>query len=241
VRDTAGNRAAPAALKLMLWLSPAFPVGSFAYSHALEWAAEAGDLPGRDALTAWIEALLQHGSVRNDAVLLAASWRAAQLRDGDALRLADELGRAYAGSRERYLETTAQGTAFMIAVRAAWSNDTLENLAGALAVPDAGQPMPVVAYPVAVGLAAAAHDIGLEETLAAYLTAVVASLVSAAIRLSVIGQTAGQTILAALLPSISALSLSAAASTPDALGGCAFRSEIAAMRHETQYTRLFRT
>ena len=98
-----------------------------------------------------------------------------------------------------------------------------------------------VAYPVAVAAAAAGHDLPLETSLQAFALAFLANLTSAAVRLGPIGQTAGQTILAALLPRVRALAREAARSALADLGSAAFRSDIAAMRHETQYSQLFRS
>ena len=222
-----------AGLPLMVWLSPAFPVGAFAYSHALEWAAEAGSLPNSSALEAWLEDLLGHGAPRHDCILLAASWRAMRAADHDALAELNELALALAGSKERYLETSALGTAFLIAIATSWPHRDIAALNWARD--------DKVAYPVAVGLAAAAHDQDLGATLDAYLMALVGNLVSASIRLSVLGQTDGQRIVAKLLAPIRQLGREVADSTIDDLGSAAFISDIAAMRHETQPTRLFRT
>lgn len=222
-----------AGLPLMVWLSPAFPVGAFAYSHALEWAVEAGRLPNADALEGWLSDLLGHGAPRNDCILLAASWRALRAADHKGLAEINGLALALAGSKERHLETSAQGTAFLIAIATSWPHPGIAGLNWARDIP--------VAYPVAVGLVAAAHDQDLGATLDAYLMALVSNLVSACIRLSVLGQTDGQRIVASLLAPIRQLGRDAADSTLDDLGSAAFISDIAAMRHETQTTRLFRT
>jgi urease accessory protein len=224
---------AEAPLPLFVWLSPAFPVGAFAYSHGLEWAVETGAVRDAATLQAWIADLLEHGSGRNDAVLLAASFRAT--RDGDDTALAEvaELAVALQPSAERHLEATAQGNAFIAAARAAWPCPAFDRLARAW---DGD-----VAYPVALGVAAAGHGIGLAQTLETALLAFVANLVSAALRLGAIGQTDGQRVTAALLPAVRAAAGFAAASTLDDIGGAAFRSDIASLRHETQYTRLFRS
>lgn len=222
-----------AALPLMVWLSPAFPVGAFAYSHALEWAAEAGRLPDAASLDAWIRDLLSHGAPRNDCVLLAGTWRAMRAADHAGLAEINELALALAGSKERHLETSAQGTAFLIAIATSWPHASITALNWARDHK--------VAYPVAVGLVAAAHAQDLGATLDAYLMAVVGNLVSVSIRLGVLGQTDGQRIVASLLPVIRELGRDAADSTLDDLGSAAFISDIAAMRHETQTTRLFRT
>ena len=217
----------------MVWLSPAFPVGAFAYSHGLEWAVETGDVRDAETCRSWIADLLAFGSGRNDAVLLAAAWRAAAAHDDAMLHAVAELAAALQPSSERRLETTAQGNAFVTAVRAAWPTATIEMLKGAWE----GD----VAYPVALGTAAAGHGIGLRPTLDAFLLGFVSNIVSAVVRLGPIGQTDGQRILAALLPAIAETAAFAEASTLDDLGSCAFRSDIASMRHETQYTRLFRS
>jgi urease accessory protein len=213
-----------ALLRLMAWLSPAFPTGAFAYSHGLEWAVGAGDVADGADLESWIGDLLRHGSGRNDAILLRHAHRAAAMPQ----RLADiaELAAALAVSRERHAETLDIGRAFAAAA-AAWSS--LEGL------PDE------IPYSVAVGAFAGRHRITEDDAALAYLQAFAASLVSAAVRLIPLGQSAGLRVLAALEPAI----LEAAAATREAalddLGGCVFRADLAAMRHETQYTRLFRS
>lgn len=224
---------AASSLPLMVWFSPAFPVGAFAYSHGLEWAVETGAI--HDAATArgWIGDLLDTGSGRNDAILLAAAYRAAAASDEAALRDVAELGVALQPTAERRLEATAQGNAFVTAARASWPCAAFDLLSSAW-------PGDVV-YPVAVGVAAAGHGIDLRPTLDAAMLAFVANLVSAAVRLGAIGQTDGQRVTAALLPTVRSTAAAAAVATLDDLGGAAWRSDIASARHETQYTRLFRS
>lgn len=225
---------APAALyRLMAWLSPAYPVGAFSYSAGLEWAVEAGDVAGAESLQGWISALLRHGSLACDAGLLAHAHRAAEDDDAAALVAVAELANALASSRERHLETTAQGAAFLAATRAAWPCAALDRLA---AVPDG-----TLTYPVAVGVAAAGHGVARAAALSAFLHASAGSLISAGVRLVPLGQTDGQRILAALEPAVAETATRAAAVALDEVGGAAFRADIAGMRHETQYTRLFRT
>jgi urease accessory protein len=225
------DRGAP--LPLMIWLSPAFPVGGFAYSHGLEWAVEAGDISDPKSLRGWLVELLLHGAPRNDAILFAESFRAAEARDWCALADANALAVALANSAERRLETTAQGSAFVAAARGPWDCEALRRLDQAAD----GR----IAYPVAVAAAASGHGLPLQASLEAFVLAQTANLVSAALRLGPIGQTEGQKILAALLPRIRVLAREAETAGLAGLGGCAFRSDIAAMRHETQYSRLFRS
>jgi urease accessory protein len=211
-----------ALLRLLAWLSPAFPTGAYAYSHGLEWAVECGDITDGETLRVWLADVLTHGSGRNDAILLRHAHRAS---DSDALRAIAELAGAIAPSRERRAETLDQGTAF-IAAAAAWHPPELPAH---------------IAYPVAVGALAGRHGIAEDATTAAYLQAFAANLISAAVRLVPLGQSTGLRVLAALEPTILQVAEASRAATLDDLGGCAFRSDLAAMLHETQYTRLFRS
>jgi urease accessory protein len=153
------------------------------------------------------------------------------LRDSRRVGEVNELALALATSRERRLETATQGNAFLLAIRKSWPCDTLELL-------DAGED---VAYPVAVALAAAGHDLPLDATLHMYCLGFVSNLVSAAIRLGIIGQSGGQGVIAALLRLVHETAQSCASKDVDDLGGSAFRCDIASLKHETQYTRLFRS
>ncbi|NLS06515.1 urease accessory protein UreF [Rhizobium sp. P32RR-XVIII] len=215
-----------ALLRLMTWLSPAFPVGSFAYSGGLERAVHDRLVTDAASLGGWIETLLSNGSTWNDAVLFAASWW--MLDDADELAELAALAEALAGSRERHQETMLLGEAFLTAARA-WPDPLFDRLPRA------------VAYPVAVGTVAGAHGIELQKALAAFLHAYVSQAVSAGIRLGVAGQKDGVAILARLEETIAAVTHRAAGSTLDNLGSAAVQAEIASLRHETQTTRLFRS
>lgn len=223
----------PGFLPLMVWLSPSFPVGAFAYSHGIEWAVEAGDIRNVAALEAWLDDLLEHGGPWSDAVLLAWAHQATEQGNDAALAEIVELAAVFAPSKERRLETLKQGEALLKAVRAAWPCAALDRLARV----GKGE----VAFPVAVGVAAAGHKIALVETLEAFLLALVTNLVSAAVRLVPLGQTEAAQAVARLTPKVRTIAARAATATLDDLGGAALRSDIASMRHETQHTRLFRS
>lgn len=230
-----GETLPPATLQtLMAWLSPAFPVGAFTYSHGLEWAIEDRSVVDAGTLRNWIADVLRHGAGRNDAILFCHAWRAADATRADNLAELVELAAAFQPSRERHLETTAQGRAFLTAVLAAWPNERL----AALASPYVDRPL---AYPLAVAMAAAAHAIPCAPALTATLAAFVANLVSAGVRAIPIGQTDGQRIIAALIALVAEIATDAASATLDDLGGAALRADVASMKHETQYTRLFRS
>ena len=106
--------------RLMAWLSPSFPVGAFSYSSGIEWAVEAGDIKDAEMLKAWLGVMLVEGGGFCDAVLFAHAHRAVRDADDKALHDVAELAAAFAPSKERHLETTAQGNAFVEATRAAW-------------------------------------------------------------------------------------------------------------------------
>ncbi|MGA8602172.1 MAG: urease accessory protein UreF [Beijerinckiaceae bacterium] len=218
-------------LPLAVWFSPMFPVGAFAYSHGLEWAHEAGDIADAEDLRDWLTTLVERGALHNDAIILAAAYRAALLSDARELVDINELALALATSRERRLETATQGSAFLLAIRKSWPCATLEFL----------NPEEEIAYPIAVALAAAGHNLPLDATLHMYCLGFISNLVSAAIRLGIIGQTDGQRVIAALMPVVLETARSCASKNLDELGGSAFRSDLASLRHETQYTRLFRS
>jgi urease accessory protein len=215
----------------MTWLSPAFPVGGFSYSHGLEWVVETGKVTDAAALGGWIEDILIHGTGRTDAIFLAQAWRAVAANDAAALREVTELAAAFAPSAERRLETLAQGAAFMSAVKAVWPHRAISDLSA----------QQEIAYPVAVGACAAAHALPLAETAHAFVQAFAANLVSAGVRLVPLGQTDGLRVIARLEPLIPRIVASALGASLDDVGGIAVMADIASMRHETQYTRLFRS
>ena len=220
--------------RLMTWLSPSFPVGAFAYSSGIEWAVEAGDIADAASLRDWLSAMLTDGSGFCDGVFLAQAHRAAEAHDDDpALRGLAELAAAFVPSRERQLETTTQGRAFIEIARAAWSCDGLDR-----AIASCGE---TIVYPVAVGIVAAAHGIPLAATLHAFLHALVSNWISAGSRLIPLGQTDSQRVLAALEPVVAATAGRAMRAALDDLGSATFRADLSSLRHEAQYTRLFRS
>ena len=212
--------------KLLTWLSPAFPVGAFAWSAGLEAAIAARAVTDRATTQSWVEGTLGHGSQRSDAILLAHAHRAAhssaQLQD-----LAD-LCLALTPARERHEETTITGASFATAARA-WPTPVLANL-----------PTPCP-YPIAVGAIAAGHGIDLEATLLSYLTATVHGQVSVAVRLVPIGQSDGLAILASLEPLIASMATLCQHAALEDIGSVAYAADIAQMSHETLTTRIFRS
>jgi len=206
------------ALTLMQWLSPAFPVGAFAYSHGLEQVVADGTVTDAESLHDWLDAVLSHGSGRADAILLAAAYGA------DDVGHVDATARAFAASAERVKETDLQGAAFCETVRTVWGLD-----------------LPDLTYPVAVGAAARAMGIALDDTLPLYLHGFASNLVSVSQRALPLGQTDGQRVLARLAPTLAHVAQEAAATPLERLTATGFAADIASMRHETLQPRIFRT
>lgn len=217
---------------MLAWLSPGFPIGSFSFSHGLEAAAESGTVRDRNTLQDWIGAILTWGSGRIDADILCAAHRAAAADDVVALVEANCRGVAFRATYETRIETTAQVDAFLATCRAAWSDPFLDRWAAS------GE---AVCYPAAVGAAMARAGIPLDWGLVGYLQAMAGNLVSAGLRLGIIGQTDGQRILAALEPIIGEAVASGSTRGPDRFGAATLAVDLTSMAHETQYTRLFQS
>lgn len=214
---------------LLAWFSPACPIGAFSYSHGLETLVEDGSVCDRQSAFEAIEAALVCGSGWSDAVLLNCGLDAAARGDGDAFLELVALGRAMAPGRERQEETVNQGRAFLALCADVWP--------GARFVNDADD----VALPLAIAAVGAAREVPAAALTHAYLSAFAANLVSAAVRLVPLGQTDGQRLTRDLAPVVASVSRAAAAAGIDDVGGFVLGLDAAAMRHETQYVRLFRS
>ena len=219
--------------RLMTWLSPSYPVGSFCYSHGLEWLVETGAITDVDSLVSWLSDILMLGSGRNDAILLAHAHAAVLGGSMSALWEAADYAGAMAAGAERYRESNAQGKAFTEVTIATWGSPTLVEFC-------AEYPRSVP-FPVAVGAAAADHHIALTSALHAYIHAFAANLVSAAVRLVPLGHTDGQRALMRLESAVAGAAAQGETGDLSLLSNTAILADMASMQHETQYTRLFRS
>jgi urease accessory protein len=219
--------------KLQIWFSPSFPVGAFSYSHGLEWQVEAGGVRDVATLSHWIEGVLRHGSGRSDAIFLCAVWRAVTADAWTELQEIASLAAALQPTAERRIESLGQGTAFRTAVNAAWPHPLLDRFCEICP----GE----TAYPVAVGVAGAAHGLPLDALAIAFLQSFAANLVSAGVRLIPLGQSDGLRVTGALEATIRDVAEQALAGGLDDIGSAAILTDIASMLHEQQYTRLFRS
>ena len=223
-------------LRLQSWLSPAFPTGSYSYSHGLEWAVEAGHVSNSKSLVDWLEADLCYGSGRNEAIFFSEAWRCT--RDDDRTRLFEiaELAAAFRGTSEFALESSQQASACNSMLRRVWPDRLLDALSQWLSERHVPPALSVV-----LGARTAWEGIPVGLALPAYLQSYLANLVTAGVRLIPLGQTDGQLAIAALEGAVLATSARARNATIDDLGSSAFMVDLASMAHETQYTRLFRS
>ncbi len=204
-------------LTLAQLLSPSFPVGAFAYSHGLETAVNDRLIYDATTLQGWLLDLLDFGGAQSDATFLNAAYNS---DDPDI----DTTARSFAASAERLMEIDLQGAAFCDTVSAIWGHEI-------------GQ----LCYPVAVGRTAKILNLDPELTTAMYLQAFIGNLTTAAMRLLPLGQVAGQKIQTMLKPRIAEIAAKSIGGTLEDLHSSAWMSDITAMRHETQYSRVFRS
>lgn len=220
--------------RLLTWLSPAYPIGAFSYSHGVETAVEEGLINDRASLVVWLQSVLESGTGRVDGALFAAAWRAAGARDWPQFDIVAERAAAWRGTAEMALEARQQGGSFLAITRTAWPHPDLEAAHRRLA----GE----IALPVAVALAAAVHGVAVEAALSGYLHAFTANLISAAVRTVPLGQSDGQLALATLEAVVrQATAAALAAGDLDEIGTATPLLDWCSLRHETQYTRLFRS
>ncbi|MFS4437985.1 urease accessory protein UreF [Paracoccaceae bacterium GXU_MW_L88] len=208
--------ATDATLLLAQWLSPAFPVGAFSYSHGLEVAIAQGDVVDAGSLDIWLTDILRHGGGWIDAVLIRAAM-------SDPIAAAEE-ARARSGAKERLFETEQLGAAFCAQLRNVWGLD-----------------LPDCPYPVAFGIGVAELDLPPTQAISMYLHAFAGNLISAAQRLMPLGQTDAQAMLNRLAQICQSLAKESEGTTLDDIATACFAGDIAAMRHETLSPRIFRT
>ena len=223
-------------LRLQNWLSPAFPTGSYSYSHGLEWAVEAGYIKDRKSVIDWLEADLRYGSGRNEAIFFSGAW--CSTFDDDRAKLLElvELAVAFRGTAEFALESSQQASACLVTLTRVWPDPLMNWLSETLTHRELPPALAIV-----LGIRSARQGIPIAIALPAFLQSYVANLVTAAVRLIPLGQTDGQAAVAALEDAVLAASAHAASVTTRDLGSAAFMVDLSSMAHETQYTRLFRS
>ena len=222
--------------RLCVWFSPAFPVGAYVWSSGLEYTVEAGLVTDASSLESWLTDMFRFGTGAVDSAFFCLAYGAAARDDRAAMADCLDWSDALRPTAELGLESAAQGGAFLNTMRAVWPHDGLETFA-ALAADRDRRP----GYAVTAGASCGCHGLALDSSLTAYLHAVAANLVSAALRTVPLGQTDGQRVTAALEPVLAEAAERAKTATIESLGTSTPMADWASMRHETQHTRLFRS
>jgi urease accessory protein len=225
-----------ALLRQQSWLSPAFPTGSYSYSHGIEWAVESGHIHDRKSLVDWLEADLCYGSGRNEAILFIEAWRCAKENKCDDLLKIAELAAAFRGTSEFALETSQQAASCLATLRRVWPDSLIETLSDLLSELGISPALSIV-----LGVRAARQDIPATLSLPAFLQSYLANLITAGVRLVPLGQTDGQLAIAELEPAVLRVAGQAGCATIHDLGSAGFIVDLISASHETQYTRLFRS
>ena len=224
-------------LALQAWLSPAYPVGAYAYSHGLEAAVEAASVHDSGSLLQWVQDNLQYGSGWNDAIFMHETARIiTQDSAQDTISALTDLAQLAAAScvtAELQQEMVQQGASFLKVTKVAWPHRQFAAFAAAV------KDNP--AYSVCFAAVASWHGVDIRSVVTGYLFSMATNWISAAIRLNVIGQTDGQRIAGAIAPLAEKLAEQTMTATRDDLGGCSFLNEIASFHHEAQQARLFRS
>jgi urease accessory protein len=222
-----------ALVKLLRIASPALPVGAFSYSQGLEWAVEYGGVSDEDSAGQWIGSLLSGSIARFESPMLAAFYRAWSVND---VGLVTDLNEEYLASRETAelrSESIQMGGALLAVLQSDGQHEpaSLEPLG---AIDD-------VVFPNVFGFAAVDWNLQLEDVLTTYAWSWLENQVTAAMKLVPLGQRAGQRLLARLSPACTEAMRTAVSLPREEWSNFAPLFAIASSRHETQYTRLFRS
>jgi urease accessory protein len=216
--------------QLLRLASPMLPVGAYAYSQGMEWAVEEGAIADEDSALAWIADLLRFNVGTLEAPVWWRLYRAWQENDVEAVRHWNERFIAIRETAEFRAETLQMGGALKAVLDATREIDT--GLLDQIESP---------AFPTAFSFAAHGLGVPLREGLTGYLWAWAENQVSAAMKLVPLGQSSGQRILVKLIALLPEIADNAAGMQEDSLSNFSPALAIASSRHETQYTRLFRS
>jgi urease accessory protein len=220
-------------VRLLQLASPALPVGAYSYSQGLEWMIESREVSDATTAQQWIGDVLELVIGDGEAAVL---WRLLDAcTTGDGVRFCEWNAwyRASREARELRDETEQMGVSL---VRLAADLGVLDETARAFAAASAP-----VTYPAAFALAANAFGIAADAALAGYLTSWLENQVLAAVKALPLGQVAGQRMLFALAARVPDVATRARSLADEKVASFAPGLALASARHETQYSRLFRS
>jgi len=217
---------------LHLWrsISPAFPIGAYAYSQGLESATDCGWVVDENSTQGWISGLLKHSVGRLDIPVLVRLNQAWHNKDKTLLHYWNDFLLASRESSELLEEDQHLGSALMRLL-----NDT------DIPIPAIWDRSQKPSYALMYSLFATHWQIPESDAAYGYLWTWCENQVTAAIKLIPLGQTAGQRLLTQLIDEIPLIIDSALAITDEEIGATLPGLGICSALHETQYSRLFRS
>ena len=222
-----------ALVRLLQLASPALPVGAYSYSQALEWAAAAGVIVDADSARDWISDMLELVVAPGEAAILWRLLEATDRRDWLAAAEWNDVSRVSRETAELRAETEQMGSSLVKLVRDLSLMDDRALAAASDVAP--------VTFPAAFALAARGFGIAPPSALIAYLWSWLENQVLCAVKTVPLGQLAGQRMLVVLGGRIAAAALLARSIPDDDIRTFAPGLALASSRHETQYSRLFRS
>lgn len=219
--------------RLLQLASPTLPIGAYSYSQGLEWAVESSDVKDVDTAKSWMSEVMSLSLGQFDLPVIKRLFDAWVLLDEEKIIYWDERFTAGRDSAEMLLESRQMGYSLLSLQR---DLDGFSEPRLALA-----ESLDEPAFPTIYSATAVSWDISLEETLHAYLWSWLENQVSAAMKTVPLGQVAGQRILTHVSEAIPAVVKAAMTMPDDEINNFCPALTISSCRHETQYTRLFRS
>ena len=218
---------------LLSWFSPNYPVGSYAYSHGLEYAVETGIVDNIYHLENWIKDLLFYGTGANDAIFINQTYESILSNNYKLFVDIAIMSKSCIPTQEIALESEQQGISFYKVTSATLSSKKFEKLINSI--------MSYITYPIVVGCAGALINIKKIHLINSYLHAFISNILSAALRIMPVGQTDIQCLLFKFKKDIQTISINTLSKSIEDIGSSTFMIDWASANHEGQYSRLFRS
>lgn len=217
-------------LRILHLASPALPIGAFHFSQGLEYAVEAGWVTDEPSALEWISSVARHAIGTLDLPVLLRLHRACSAGDSDAMQRWGRFLLAARETEELRAEDRHMGSALARILRELGAEASTPNV-----------PRTQRGYAEMFAVACVHWNIPENEVLQAYAWTWTENQVLAAVKLVPLGQTAGQRILHSLVPLLEEIATQALGVEDEDIGACALMQGLASARHESQYTRLFKS
>ena len=218
---------------LLTWFSPSFPIGSYAYSHGLEYAIESKIVKNTSDLSDWISDFLHYGTCYNDGIIISNAYDAVTKNNLKKLEEISLIAKAFKPTKEISLESYQQGVSFAHAVSKSLNCKKFDKLITII--------NENISYVIAVACAGAVCNINKLDLVNAYFHAFISNLISAALRLMSIGQTESQILIIKFKKEVELLTNKILLNSLDDLGSSVLIGDWCSAKHEKQYSRLFRS